>query len=320
MSPRAVPLATLLSVVPYFHTRGPVPVRDAASDLGMTEKQLRGALWQLWSCGLPGYGPGDLIDLAFSSEDLDDAELVEVTFTAGIDRPVRLTAAEALTLETGLAVFLGQPEVVDQTALRDLLVTLREAGGVDGRALPPHDDPAEAASDAHTVRRAVHDGRALRFVYHSASSDSSTIRVVDPARVSLADGHSYIHGVDRQVGEWRTFRTDRMIGVEDVGPRRELGPEPQDHAGEPSRLEPAIVPAGAAWFLDEFDFHDVRRRPDGDLDVSVPYHDRTWLLRFLLGHADVVRPADPELVAEIRARARAGLAVYDTGEPDADDS
>ena len=115
MSPRTVPLATLLSVVPYFHTRGPVRVTDAARDLGMSEKQLRDALWQLWSCGLPGYGPGDLIDLAFSSEDLDDAEMVEVTFTAGIDRPVRLTAAEAVTLETGLAVFLGQPEVIDQT-------------------------------------------------------------------------------------------------------------------------------------------------------------------------------------------------------------
>ena len=115
MSPRAVPLATLLSVVPYFHSHGPVRVSDAADDLGMTEKQLRGALWQLWSCGLPGYGPGDLIDLAFSSEDLDDAEFVEVTFTAGIDRPVRLTAAEAVKrsdklLKLTLSLGPGEPE------------------------------------------------------------------------------------------------------------------------------------------------------------------------------------------------------------------
>lgn len=320
MSPRSVPLATLLSVVPYFHNHGPVRVADAAGDLGMTEKQLRGALWQLWSCGLPGYGPGDLIDLAFSAEDLDDAELVEVTFTAGIDRPVRLTAAEAVTLETGLAVFLDQPEVVDQSALRDLLATLRGAAGRDGRRATPVPGTRAPVPDADTVRTAVHEGLALRFVYYSASSDSATTRVVDPARLSIADGHSYVHGVDRESGGWRTFRTDRMSGVEEMGPRRAVGPEPQDDAGIPTRLEQAVVPASAAWFLDEFDFHEVVRRPDGDLDVWIAYHDRAWLLRFLLGHSDVVTPTETGLVAEIAARATAGLAVYSADEQSASTS
>ncbi|MEH6381507.1 MAG: WYL domain-containing protein, partial [Dietzia cercidiphylli] len=54
----------------------------------------------------------------------------------------------------------------------------------------------------------------------------------------------------------------------------------------------------------------VVRRPDGDLDVSIAYHDRAWLVRFLLGHADVVTPSDPALAAEIAARATAGLALY----------
>src|SRR5699024_6355369 len=107
-----------------------------------------------------------------------------------------------------------------------------------------------------------------------------------------------------------TFRTDRMSGVEDVGPRRALGPEPQEEGEEPAHLASATVPASAAWFLDEFTFHDVARRHDGDLDVTIAYHDRAWLLRFLLGHADVVRPVDPTLVAELDTRARAGLAAY----------
>lgn len=310
MSTRAVPLATLLSVVPYFHTRGAVPVSDAARDLGLTEKQLRAALWQLWSCGLPGYGPGDLIDLAFSSEDLDDAEMVEVTFTAGIDRPVRLTAAEAITLETGLAVFLDQPEVIDQAALRDLLTTLRSATGADERAAGFDARHKTVDADADVVRTAVHNGSALRFVYHSASSDTSTTRVVDPARLSVADGHSYVHGVDRESGQWRTFRTDRMSGVEEVGPRRALGPEPQDDGEGDIRVEKARVPSTAAWFLDEFRFHSVVRRPDGDVDVEIAYHDRAWLLRFLLGHADVVRATDPGLAAEVARRAVEGLEVY----------
>lgn len=319
MSPRSVPLATLLSIVPYFHSRGAVPVSEAAQDLGLSDGQLRDALWQLWSCGLPGYGPGDLIDLAFSAEDLDDAELVEVTFTAGIDRPVRLTAAEAVTLETGLAVFLDRPEVVEQTALRDLLATLRTAAGTHGAAPAPEAGATDA--DADVVRTAVRSGRSLRFVYHSASSDTSTIRVVDPARISVSDGHSYVHGVDRGSGQWRMFRTDRMSRVEDVGERRALGPEPQgddDGDGTP-KIEKAVVPAAGAWFLDEFGFRSVHRRPDGDIDVEIAYHDRAWLLRFLLGHADVVTPVDPELADQIAQRAAAGLAAYAGDHVDAGD-
>lgn len=311
MSTRSVPLATLLSVVPYFHSRGAVRVSEAARDLGLSDTQLRAALWQSWSCGLPGYGPGDLIDLGFSSEDLDDAEMVEVTFTAGIDRPVRLTAAEAVTLETGLAVFLDRPEVVEQAALRDLLATLRQATG--SASAPSPVDTVPAGTDAEGVRTGVRAGRALRFVYHSASSDTSTIRVVDPARLSVADGRSYLHGVDRGSGQWRTFRTDRMSGVEDVGPRRALGPEPSDDGEGSHSLEKAVVRASGAWFLDEFAFHSVVRRPDGDLDVEIAYHDRAWLVRFLLGHADVVTPADPGLAAEIAGRASLGLEVYTRG-------
>lgn len=314
MSPRSVPLATLLSVVPYFHRRGAVRVSEAARDLGITDRQLREALWQLWSCGLPGYGPGDLIDLGFSSEDLDDAELVEVTFTAGIDRPVRLTAAEAVTLETGLAVFLDRPEVVEQAALRDLLTTLRTAAGSESGPADRDPVPVDTDADADVVRISVQSGHALRFVYHSASSDTSTIRVVDPARLSVADGRSYVHGVDRGSGQWRTFRIDRMSRVEEVGPRRALGPEPSDDAEGERRLEKATVPAASAWFLDEFGFHSVVRRPDGDLDVEIAYHDRAWLLRFLLGHADVVTPTDPALVREIAERAAVGLAVYTSGD------
>ena len=40
MSPRSVPLATLLSVVPYFHSRGAVPVAEAARDLGLKDSQI----------------------------------------------------------------------------------------------------------------------------------------------------------------------------------------------------------------------------------------------------------------------------------------
>ena len=43
-----------------------IPVAEAAADFGIRERQLRRDLELLWMCGLPGYGPGDLVDLSFS--------------------------------------------------------------------------------------------------------------------------------------------------------------------------------------------------------------------------------------------------------------
>ena len=63
--------------VPDRASRG-VRVAEAARDFGVGERQLRSDLELLWMCGLPGYGPGDLIDLAF------EGDRVRVTFTAGM--------------------------------------------------------------------------------------------------------------------------------------------------------------------------------------------------------------------------------------------
>jgi predicted DNA-binding transcriptional regulator YafY len=86
-------LARLLALVPYLQARPGIEVQQAAADFGVSEAQLRKDLTLLWMCGLPGHGPGDLIDLSF------EGETVSVIFDAGMSRPLRLTAEEALALE-----------------------------------------------------------------------------------------------------------------------------------------------------------------------------------------------------------------------------
>ena len=68
-------LARLLNLVPYLLARPGIPIAEAAADHGVTERQLREDLELLWVCGLPGYGPGDLIDMAF------DGDTVTVMFS-----------------------------------------------------------------------------------------------------------------------------------------------------------------------------------------------------------------------------------------------
>src|SRR5947199_10787777 len=82
----------LLALVPYLLARPGIRIDDAARDFGVSAKQLRRDLELLWMCGLPGYGPGDLIDLSF------EGDAVTVTFDAGMNRPLRLTGGEATAL------------------------------------------------------------------------------------------------------------------------------------------------------------------------------------------------------------------------------
>ena len=62
-------------------------------------------------CGLPGYGPGDLIDLSF------EGDRVRVTFPAGMGRPLRLTTDEAVALVVALRTLLELPGLAEREAV-----------------------------------------------------------------------------------------------------------------------------------------------------------------------------------------------------------
>ncbi|MFZ1178176.1 MAG: protein pafC, partial [Mycobacterium sp.] len=92
MTPVSTRLVRLLNMVPYFQANPRITRTEAAAALGVSTKQLEEDLNQLWMCGLPGYYPGDLIDFEFAGD------TIEVTFSAGIDRPLKLTSPEATGL------------------------------------------------------------------------------------------------------------------------------------------------------------------------------------------------------------------------------
>src|SRR6059036_2000363 len=116
-------LPRLLALVPYLQAHPGILIADAAADFGVTEQQLRKDLQLLWMCGLPGHGPGDLIDLSF------DGDTVSVIFDAGMSRPLRLTAEEALALVVALRTLAEAPGVTDRDAVQRALAKVEEAAG-----------------------------------------------------------------------------------------------------------------------------------------------------------------------------------------------
>jgi proteasome accessory factor C len=178
----------------------------------------------------------------------------------------------------------------------------------------PHEEEATAAA----VRRALEDGRALRIVYYTAGRDAVSRRVVDPMRLLIADGRSYVEAWCRRAEGVRLFRLDR---VEDVAVLDEPAAPPPDaeptdvsagayrpradHASAVLLLEP-----GALWVSEYYPVEEAVEQPDGRLRVLLRFADPAWVVRLVLGlggGATVLAP--PELAAAVVARAREALAV-----------
>src|ERR1700742_2813557 len=142
MTPVSTRLVRLLNMVPYFQANPRVTRTKAAADLGVTAKQLEEDLNQLWMCGLPGYYPGDLIDFQFSGD------TIEVTFSAGIDRPLKLTSPEATGPLVALRALADIPGVVDPEAARSAIAKIEAAAGAAGHGndIAAVDEPAAVES------------------------------------------------------------------------------------------------------------------------------------------------------------------------------
>ncbi|MFD0363089.1 helix-turn-helix transcriptional regulator [Nocardia sp. GCM10030253] len=314
----SVRLSRLLNMIPYFIAHPGISAAEAAVDLGVTTKQLMGDLNQLWMCGLPGYGPGDLIDLSFSEES------IEVTFSAGIDRPLRLTSTEATALLVALRSIVDMPGMVDPTAAHAAIAKIESAisngGSAEGAgSVESSTAPVEAPAVA-TVRSALARQRALRLVYYSASRDVVSERVVDPIRIVLVDNNSYLQAWCRQAEGVRLFRFDRIEAATELDePAR-----PPSHATEESAAldlfqdDPAVplarlrIGGDYGWVLDQYPMHRLAVHPDGSLEVTMRFATLDWMARLLLGFGSGVTVlGPPELVAAVRERSNAALAAYD---------
>lgn len=310
----SVRLSRLLNMIPYFIAHPGISAAEAAADLGVTSKQLMSDLNQLWMCGLPGYGPGDLIDLSFSEES------IEVTFSAGIDRPLRLTSTEATALLVALRSIVDMPGMVDPTAAHAAIAKIESAiaGGSAAEPVPTRTPPAEAPAVA-TVRSALARGHALRLVYYSASRDVVSERIVDPIRIVLVDNNSYLQAWCRQAEGVRLFRFDRIEDATELDePAR-----PPSHATEESAAldlfqdDPAVplarlrIHPDYAWVLDQYPMNRIAVHADGSLEATMRFATMDWMARLLLGFGSgVTALGPPELVAAVRERSNAALAAY----------
>jgi proteasome accessory factor C len=305
-------LARLLNLVPYLLARPGIAVAEAAADLGVTERQLREDLELLWVCGLPGYGPGDLIDMAF------DGDRVTITYDAGIDRPLRLTPDEALALVVALRMLAETPGTGNREAIERALAKIESSAGELGDTpvavrLPGDTERVDA------LRGAVERGRALQVTYYTAARDETTERVVDPMRVLMVGSRAYLEAWCRRAEGTRLFRVDRIDAFteldEPAAPPAQARPhDVSDGVFRPGPDLPLVtlrVGRTGRWITEYYPCEDVQRADGDEWIVTMRVTDLGWAQRFLLGLGrDVTVVGPPELVERIRALAATALDAY----------
>jgi proteasome accessory factor C len=306
-------LGRLLNLVPYLQTRPGVSLAEAAADLGVNARQLREDLELLWMCGLPGYGPGDLIDMAF------DGDRVTLTYDAGMDRPLRLTPDEALALVVALRMLAETPGMAQRDAITRALAKIEHATG--GLA----DAPVAVRLPGNTdrlaeFRGAVERRRALRITYYTATRDESSERVIDPMRVLVVGGWAYLEAWCRRANAVRLFRVDRIDASTELDEPARVPPQarPTDlRTGvlfQPTPDLPLVtlrVGRGARWITEHYPCEEIVKGPGEYWTVSLRASDLAWARRLVLRlgpEVGVLAPA--ELAADVGAEARAALAAY----------
>ncbi len=304
-------LGRLLNLVPYLLARPGIELSEAAAGLGVTARQLREDLELLWVCGLPGYGPGDLIDMAF------DGDRVTITYDAGIDRPLRLTPDEALALVVALRMLAETPGLGNRDAVERALAKIEYAAGDLADApvavrLPGNDRRLAPLRDA------VERRHALRLTYYTPARDETTDRVVDPMRVLMVGGRAYLEAWCRRAEATRLFRVDRIDAWTELDEPAAPPPGAVPHDVTRGVFQPTpdlplvTVRVGrASRRITEYNPSDEILRDGDEWTVTLRVTDLGWAQRLLLGLGrDVTVVAPPELVGRIRDQAGAALEAY----------
>ncbi|MGH9167654.1 MAG: helix-turn-helix transcriptional regulator [Acidimicrobiia bacterium] len=210
-------LTRILSMLPWVIANPGTSVDEVCSRFGYTRRELLSDLDLVFVCGLPGYGPGDLM-VAYVEEDEVVVDMAEY-----FSRPVRLTPAEALALlASGMALCAsGQGTPVLEAAVNKLSRALVPEAG-DSLVVELAEEPGIVGA----LRRAARDGRVVELTYTSLGKGETSVRRVEPWSVFSTLGNWYLSAYCRSAHGERVFRLDRVRASEPTEERFEPPEEP----------------------------------------------------------------------------------------------
>jgi proteasome accessory factor C len=310
-------LQRLLALVPYVVSRNVAGMAETAAAFGISERELVDDLNLLWCVELRSPDPYCPIDLSY-----EGGEIV-VSEAEAIDRPLRLGVDEACALLIALRMLADLPSVGNGSALSRTIAKLEQAAGSaagPSAQVAVQVDDVTAQAGAAQVADALSRGRRLHIAYYVPGRDEATERDVDPMRLLVVEGRSYLEGWCLRANDVRLFRLDRVLSMQvlDVAAAVPAEAEHVDVDGglfRPSPQDVEVVlevgPRGR-WVAEYYPCEEVAELADGWLRVRLRTPDTQWVRRLALRLGEDGRLLSPaELAAQIAADAKSAVSNYE---------
>lgn len=293
--PPARRIGRMLTLVPWLSARPGVTLEETAAHFGITVDVLEADLWQLILCGVPGYGPDQLVDIDFWD---DGAIFVHDAQT--LIAPLRLSPEESTALVLGLHAIAQAPGLDNDTAF--LSAAAKIEGALLTGSLAPEILPASDVGDDVTVALdAAVSGKTAVELHYGSAGEEVTIRTVWPQQVISIDGIPYVSGWCEYAEAVRTFRMDRILSARPVSGRTSVPDLPPVTWWEGLSPHRAVVelPAKMRWVLEEAAAVEMVEEVQGTVRAAIGFANAEWVAAWVLRHGGCLTVLEPSWVRDV---------------------
>ncbi len=290
-------LSRILSLLPFIIEREGATLDDLVERFGYRDtSDLVKDLHLIFVTGLPGYGPGDLIDVDIFEDE------VFVDAADYFSRPLRLTPAEALgLLASGLTLLeSGQAPPALRTAVDKLV------GVVGAEAVEAVHVDVPTPPDVERLRAAIEAGTVVQIGYVGLASNARTVREVEGWSVVFSLGNWYLTGFCRMAGDRRVFRVDRIDAIAETGEPYERRDDTREgpiryRASESDSQVTFTVSPRARWVAEYYPV-DASPLEGGSLRIRMSVADPLVAARLMIQLGPDVHDIDGAEVVEAMER------------------
>jgi len=292
--------ARLLDLVPFLLSHQGISMGDLAKHFKVDNDVMIDDLNTLWMCGLPGYTPLELIDLAF------DSGFVTIRNAAPLAYVRTLSSSEIVALALGLDLLRENSEklgVEQSDRINALSKKLRDQIGV-------HISITASPTTAHrsVISTSIAQRVPIEMTYYSSSSDQETVRIVTAYNFFREKDVEYFEALCHTANAMRTFRLDRIVAVS-LAKVLEVIPEVQAKRNERIRVGATVRTldrASAEAF--GLAFTDLQLGGSVTLEAFSP----EWLIRSIMAGAGSLVAKEPqEITVAIRESIDSTMALYE---------
>jgi proteasome accessory factor C len=199
--------ARLLDLVPFLITHQGISLNELASHFKVSEDVLLDDLNTLWMCGLPGYTPLELIDLAF------DSGYVTIRNASTLAAVRTMSSSEIASLLFGLDLLRQSVDAADTDTYIRIEALSKKLQSRIGKVVFSADTSGRFYA---LISKAIVDRSSLLIRYFSLGNDEMSERIVSPLHFFNLQGDQYFEAFCHAANSIRTFKLDRVEQAEFV--------------------------------------------------------------------------------------------------------